>query len=477
MTADAQPATPKLLRALRMSTPQSDWRPRFATGVLIVRPRAGLAGPRPERIFQPGLLGHACLCDSVGFARIVAPSGAALQLSASSPRWSYWRRQESQRSSGGESPWNGTFFFLGFVTVAAMLWSPRAGAVATSIAILIIAGLGRAGGRRPAGLFRERRRHAITCRLDRSVAGGAAVRSGHRCRVRTHAASIRGSPQPQSKRTTTLRERHADSADSAKAEPAPQVPRSREERASAIRDPSDLAARLRSLVATAFGYPFVALFLINERGRSVGGEQCGRCTRAPADVRTGPFRWRAIASRPWPPAIAGPSSGKIQSEQSLRRPEHASEPGCRSWRSRSSSEDRVLGVLELHCDAADAGSEPTSWHPEATWQSRSRLRSRRQACWRDPERQPRAAGDARAQDVRRSWESLLGTGALQYEVGEEGLPAKAIRRWRFLCRCAMRPSARSVSRRKPTGRPTKGAWWRLLPLRQRWRWKTPGSLR
>jgi hypothetical protein len=92
---------------------------------------------------------------------ILAAAGTAAILSASSPA-------------------NGTFFFLAFVTLAAMLWSPRAGAVAAGIAILIVAALAALAG---AGLLGA----SGNVPAMRSLAGwigaslASALRSGHRC--------------------------------------------------------------------------------------------------------------------------------------------------------------------------------------------------------------------------------------------------------------------------------------------------------
>ncbi len=134
---DANPAGTTRL-ATQGAPMQSDWRGRFSRGLLVCVLVLGVLVLTPDAYFG---IGH---WQALALLIIYALFGA----------WVYARGTFHQRvavtmlilgASGlsavlaGSTPANGTFFFIGVVTVATMLWSPRAGATATALTLALLA--------------------------------------------------------------------------------------------------------------------------------------------------------------------------------------------------------------------------------------------------------------------------------------------------------------------------------------------------
>ena len=423
MTDDARVGAPRALASSEKEGALSDWRPKFASGVLICVLVLGLLVLAPNIYFSLGpwatlffvvlwaFFGGAAVWRGSYRLRVVtslvilAAAGSAAILSASSPG-------------------NGTFFFLAFVTVAAMLWSPRAGAVAAAIAILIFAAIAALAG---AGLLgvsgNVPAMRALAGWIGASLAvvlfGVAIVVGlGHmqgRSVGMTATASIRDE-SPASSQT-------APQADAAGSESLTRKALEVVRGASPIRDPSQLATRVVDLVATVFGYPFVALFLLNEQGnqlvpRSAAGASGGSPDERGRELPLEGSSLAAIAAR----------SREIRQRHEIPGAESATgnpPPQGAEVALPLVVEDRLLGALELHSAATHAfGAEALDAlmgladYVALALETATALESSRQG------QEDRAVLEPR--DGGRYWEPDLGAGALHYEVGEHGLPGSSL---------------------------------------------------
>lgn len=194
--------------------------------------------------------------------------------------------------------------------------------------------------------------------------------------------------------------------------------------ASATRDPAQLMTQVADLIATAFGYRFVALFLVNVQGDQLVLESAaGESAVMPSDegqvLSLEGNSLAATAARTRQPQQRLESAG---AESSGNSPFHQG-PHAEAALPLVVA-DRALGVLEVHSDATDAfGPEEIDALRHVADQVAIALDTARLL-----ETSRQSGEDPRAlerQDVLRSWEPLLGAGALQYGVGEEGLPTSS----------------------------------------------------
>ena len=423
MTDDGRVGALRALASSQMEEALSDWRRKFASGVLICVLLLGLLVLAPSIYFSLGswptlvfvvlwaLLGGAAVWLGSYRLRVVtslvilAAAGSAAILSASSPG-------------------NGTFFFLAFLTVAAMLWSPRAGGVAAAIAILIFAAIAALAG---AGLLGA----SGNVPAMRSLAGwigaslavllfGVAMVVGLGHMQGRYLGIPAAASTPGESRSSSQAGPGADvSGSESLTREALEVVR----RTSPLRDPSQLAARVVDLVAAVFGYPFVALFLLNEQGdqlvlRSAAGASAGSTNERAGELPLEGGSLAAIAAR----------NRRIRQRHEI--------PGAESSAGNPSPQgaevalplvvdDRLLGALELHSAAIDAfGAEALDAlmrladYVALALETATLLESSRRS------QEDRAALEP--EDGRRSWEPVRGAGALHYEVGEDALPGSSM---------------------------------------------------
>jgi GAF domain-containing protein len=424
MRRDAPAATPNAFSGSEKANLQSDWRPKFATVLLICVLVLGLLVLAPNTYFSLGAwqtLVFVVLWTLLGFVTlwrgsfslhviaslvVLAASGIAAIL-------------------GGGSPGNGTFFFLGFVTAAALLWSPRAGAVSTAIAILIIACIAALAGTGLLGSsWNAPGMQSLAGWIGASLAvllfGVAiAIGLGHMQRRSTGAESalaVRGDAAETARTAPQI----GVSVRESLLRKALEVGRS----ASAIHDPSQLIAQVVDLVATAFGYPFVALFLVNEQGDQVAvGSAAGESAVLLSEQgRVLPLDGNSLAANAARTRLPQQRFAALGAESPDQRLAH---PGPRAEAAVPLVvEDRVLGVLEAHSDATDVfAPDELDTLKRVADQVAIALDTARLL-----ETSKHSQEDMRAQerqDVLRSWEPLLGAGALQYDVGEQRPPASS----------------------------------------------------
>ncbi len=259
-----------------------DWRGKFARGLLVCVLALGLLVLTPDVYFG---IGHR---QALAFLIIYAGFGALMYV-----RGTFHQRvavsvlvlgaSGVSAVLGGGAPASGTFFFIGLVTVATMLWSPRAGATATALTLALLAtaaaisGVGRlqtsAGGSPVQSMAGW-----IGAALAVLLFGVAIVIGFGEIRRETTGAPVAFvSPSRAAPEAQTAPQVSAATQPDAWPRKALEALR----RLNEFHDPAQPTSAAADILAKVFGYPYVALYLVDR----TTGQAVLQSTSGPAAPR------------------------------------------------------------------------------------------------------------------------------------------------------------------------------------------------
>jgi len=368
---------------------------------------------------------------------------------------------------GGGSPANGTFFFVALVTVVTLLASPRAGAMATAITLIALAAVAALSGAGLLGVAGENG----TLRAPAGWIGaalavllfGAALVLGISHLQRAPASAMSGeSPVPTDDRRVSPPVPTPRITDRSKwlhmaLETGRQL--------NTFHPSEDAAVGLVTAVQGVFGYPDVAVFIVNAgRDGLVLAAQAGA---APLATEQLPLEGESLAARALRSGTAQVSTPHSPPGDTVGEQGTASRPVAAVpivWNG------GAIAVLQVH--------GPSGGFEEDEIEALGWVASQAAAALAPPQAGQPPSIDARVPSpppqprMARPWERPAGEGAIEYEFGERGLPESAPE---IIVPLSLRDEEiGTISLAADADLARSGAWWRPWLRRLHWHWKMRG---
>jgi GAF domain-containing protein len=415
---ERNPTVPRHRETASEPNPRRDWRVSYASAVLIGVLVLGFLVLTPNIYFQstPWL--------TLVFFAAYAATGAAVAWRGSVPLKIALSVAVLGASGiaailGGASPANGTFFLVALVTVVTLLESPRSGAIATAVTLVVVALVATLSG---AGLLgvasRDSTLHAPAAWIGAALAvllfGAALVLGiGHlqRNAGRTQDVEMLSSVEGPHAGTPAAAQTSADRSEWL--HKALETGR----KLNSLPESADPASGLMTAVREVFGYPQVALFLVNADGD--GLVRARLAADEAASEEQPPLAADSLAAQAIQSGLAQISSIQSKEGEGIGGPTLTTEAAIPISR-----EGEALGALQVQTldsrGFEEDEIEALGWvaAQAAALLPLHRVRESAALYPGPPESAPQRL-------LTHPWERTMGDESIEYEFGDRELPASS----------------------------------------------------